>query len=345
MTGNNSTTNRQPTADSFSCVLISIVVLAYNCEKFIMKALDSLINQDYPEKNYEIIITDDGSTDSTGKICDDYAAKYEFIHVTHTKNQGTSCARNVAIPQCNGEYITFCDADDFVSPQMISIVTRIVELQSDADLIAFKYTHELSSKGWAVYDVNAMNLSDFTFMSSEEFCIKVITDVKNFGGFTWNKIVRSEIAKSVPFDESTSVMDDQVWLVDLLCRHQNIRICCTDYVLYCYVLHPNYGQTRNIGRIFNTDGISWHVICVEKELAIKNLPVRIKEHLNNMLYFWAVSNLYQMGRRITDDARLKLKEYIRKHAGTFYFASELPLSQKLKALIKRILSILHIHKY
>ena len=79
--------------------MISIIVPAYNSEKYIQQALNSLINQDIPERNYEIIITGDGSTDSTGRICDSYAEKYSFIHVTHTENFGSSHSRNIALPQ------------------------------------------------------------------------------------------------------------------------------------------------------------------------------------------------------------------------------------------------------
>lgn len=228
---------------------------------------------------------------------------------------------------------------------MISIITRITELQSEADLIAFKYTHELSSDGWNVYDMNSMNSSDFTFPSSEEFLMKVVTDAKNVGGYTWNKLVRGEILKSFPFDENLLGMEDQVWFSNILCKYKNMRICCTNYILYCYVQHPNIGITRDDRKRYNKDGVHWYMICTEKELAIKDLPVRIKERLNSDLYFFAVSNLYQMGRKMTDDTRQKVKEYISKYAGTCYFRSKRPLIQKIKTLIKHILVSLHVYKY
>ncbi|MBQ9627772.1 MAG: glycosyltransferase family 2 protein, partial [Synergistaceae bacterium] len=173
---------------SDSDILISIIMPVYNCEKFIRQALDSLINQDCPEKNYEIVITDDGSTDSTGKICDDYAAKYSFIHVTHTMNMGVSHARNTAMFQCKGEYITFCDGDDEVSPQLISVLTRAVDIYGKPDIIAYSHFKIMPSEGWPVYDIKNMKSSEAELIDSETLIIRTAC---SWGGYSWNKIFRS----------------------------------------------------------------------------------------------------------------------------------------------------------
>lgn len=228
---------------------------------------------------------------------------------------------------------------------MIAILTRIIELHSDADIIAFKYANSFPNNDFPVYDINDIKESDSAFMNSEDFCVKVITDMKNVGGFTWNKLIRSEITKSIPFDENTSVMDDQTWVVKVLCTYKDLRICCTNYILYCYVLHENYGQTRNISRVYKSDGLSWFVVCVEKELAIKDIPEKVKTQLEGSMYFCAITNLYHMGRLMTDETRKKLKGYVRKYAYTYYFRSGLPLFQKIKAAVKHVLVWLHIHRH
>lgn len=98
-------------------MLISIIVPVYNVEKYLRQCLDSLINQTY--KNIEIIIVDDGSTDNSGKICDEYEKKYKQIKVIHKKNEGLGFARNTGLENIHGEYVTFVDSDDYVDNNLI----------------------------------------------------------------------------------------------------------------------------------------------------------------------------------------------------------------------------------
>lgn len=118
--------------------LISVIIPIYNVEKYLRKCVGSVVNQTY--KNLEIILIDDGSTDSCGKICDEYAEEDSRILVKHTNNQGPASARNIGIDICSGEYISFIDSDDFVSSQYIeSLYSTMVEFNSD---IVFTYEGE-----------------------------------------------------------------------------------------------------------------------------------------------------------------------------------------------------------
>ncbi len=96
--------------------LISIIVPVYNVQLFLRECIDSLITQTYP--NLEIILVDDGSTDASGEICDEYASKDERIIVVHKQNGGLSEARNIGIDKATGRYIGFVDSDDWISPDM-----------------------------------------------------------------------------------------------------------------------------------------------------------------------------------------------------------------------------------
>ena len=91
---------------------ISIVIPVYNVESFIKKCLDSIINQTYG--NFEVILVDDGSTDKSGSICDEYASKDKRIKVYHKKNGGAARARNFGINKISGDYLFFVDGDDYI---------------------------------------------------------------------------------------------------------------------------------------------------------------------------------------------------------------------------------------
>lgn len=96
--------------------LISVIVTAYNIEKYLTRCVDSLLAQTY--KSMEVILVDDGSDDDTPHLCDSYAEKYDFIFVIHKDNEGPSAARNAGLEIAKGEYIGYVDGDDWVEPDM-----------------------------------------------------------------------------------------------------------------------------------------------------------------------------------------------------------------------------------
>ena len=104
---------------------ISIIIPVYNVEDYLPQCIDSILIQSY--KNIEIILVDDGSTDASGRICDDYAKSDNRICVIHTKNGGQSRARNIGIDSAKGEYITFVDADDTITTDYIATLFTLLK--------------------------------------------------------------------------------------------------------------------------------------------------------------------------------------------------------------------------
>ena len=112
---------------------ITVIVPIYNVENYLIKCLDSIINQTY--NNIQLIMVDDGSTDESGKICDDYVARHEKkmdICVIHQQNKGLSCARNIGIENTKGKYVCFIDSDDYIELDMLeNLYKAIKENKSD----------------------------------------------------------------------------------------------------------------------------------------------------------------------------------------------------------------------
>ena len=104
--------------------LISIIVPCYNVEKYLQKCVDSILNQTY--RNIEVILVDDGSTDSTPQMCDEFLEKDERVKVIHKANGGLSDARNVAIDCFKGEYVTFIDSDDYVALDFVETLFGLI---------------------------------------------------------------------------------------------------------------------------------------------------------------------------------------------------------------------------
>lgn len=102
--------------------MISIIVPVYNVEKYLKQCLDSLVCQTY--QDIEVIMIDDGSTDSSGKICDEYAQKYPNFFVYHKENEGLGMARNTGLKYITGGYVTFVDSDDYLQDSCIEILYK-----------------------------------------------------------------------------------------------------------------------------------------------------------------------------------------------------------------------------
>ena len=123
--------------------LVSVIVPVFNVRPYIVEALDSVINQTY--SNLEIILIDDGSTDGSGEVCDEYAARDKRIVVIHQKNNGVSSARNAGLDVMHGEAVAFLDPDDAYRSEFISTMVAAMNREK-ADIVMCKYTNHRTNK-------------------------------------------------------------------------------------------------------------------------------------------------------------------------------------------------------
>lgn len=114
--------------------MISVVIPVYNVEKYLNECIESVLTQTYTD--YEIILVDDGSTDSSGHICDDYMTADSRVRVIHQKNGGLSAARNTGLKEAKGEYIYFLDSDDYIEEYTLEYLVE-VSVKENADVVFF----------------------------------------------------------------------------------------------------------------------------------------------------------------------------------------------------------------
>ena len=113
---------------------ITVVIPVYNVEKYLKKCVDSVEKQTY--KNFEVILVDDGSTDSSGELCDALAKENDNIRVIHQENKGLGGARNTGIKSCNTEYIMFLDSDDYIHPELLEKCVDVLK-KNNCDIVLF----------------------------------------------------------------------------------------------------------------------------------------------------------------------------------------------------------------
>ena len=172
--------------------LISVIVPAYNVEKYLARCLDSILTQTYT--NIEVILIDDGSTDETGRICDDYAGKDERVKVIHQVNQGLAEVRNVGLREAKGEWIQFVDSDDWIEPNTLETCYRYAQ-EYNADIVSFQYIQETDS-GKSYSAVKEHKPPEV--MTSEK-ALSVIFIPQFIDVAAWNKLVRKECYHGVVY--------------------------------------------------------------------------------------------------------------------------------------------------
>ncbi|URZ87627.1 glycosyltransferase family 2 protein [Floricoccus penangensis] len=182
--------------------MISVIIPVYNGERYIERCLNSLINQNY--KNFEIIIIDDGSLDSTQEIINQAYSKDKRIKYFYQKNQGVSVARNKGIEVSKGKYITFLDVDDYFNNERFNI---FADSNPEFDIII---------TGYKSIDEFGNLLNDFSFSESfilNENIIDYIINDSRVNGYCWNKYYSKEIIDNnkIKFSESLDFAEDLIF--------------------------------------------------------------------------------------------------------------------------------------
>ena len=136
-------------------MLISVIIPVYNVEDYLHYAIESLEKQTY--KNFEIILVNDGSTDDSGKLCDEYSEKYSNVRVFHKENGGLSDARNFGVQKAKGEFITFLDPDDYLEVYSLELLAGIQE-KYNCDIVS---TRVKATELYNVYSNHSLTEEDF----------------------------------------------------------------------------------------------------------------------------------------------------------------------------------------
>ena len=203
--------------------VVSVIVPVYNVGNYIGRCIDSILKQDYNE--LEIILIDDGSTDNSGVICDDYAKTDDRIIVIHTENRGVSSARNEGLKIATGEYVAFIDGDDWVDEKFIGIlVDLILTSKSDMAICSMLYCYDKNPQTSFLYTDN------YEIFGQKEIFSKILLSEK-IGGFLSNKLFKKSLIRTF-MNENIHMSEDFVFCAEYL---KNItKVAFIDLPLYYY---------------------------------------------------------------------------------------------------------------
>ncbi|MCL2074275.1 MAG: glycosyltransferase [Marinilabiliaceae bacterium] len=187
--------------------LLSVIIPCYNVEKFIDKCLSSIVVQTY--NNLEIILINDGSTDTTGDICDVWQKRDSRIQVIHKQNEGASNARKDGVNIASGQFITFADADDWTEPRMYSdMMTALINTNSDIAMCSFCYVWE---DGRIEHNVPE-DLKGKNEIVPRKEAVLLLLDNQKWYSVMWDKIFKKSLFENIDFPEGRGLADDFVTL-------------------------------------------------------------------------------------------------------------------------------------
>lgn len=176
-------------------MFISIVVPVYNVADYLHYAIDSLLKQTY--QNFEVILVNDGSTDDSPRLCEDYAREYENIHVFHKGNGGLSDARNFGVTKANSDWIFFLDPDDYLEEYTLELIVKIHE-EHHADLISTKVKATSEYNAYTSYKLQESDYKDLVPFTKEK-ALEAMLDDKFATVSACAKLYHRSILEKAPF--------------------------------------------------------------------------------------------------------------------------------------------------
>lgn len=215
---------------------ISIIIPIYNAEKTLNRCLDSIKQQIF--NDFEVLLIDDGSKDSSLTICKSYTSKDSRFKVFEKENGGASSARNIGLNNAKGEYIAFCDSDDYVEPEWL---IQFINGMSHADIvISFFYKFKNEKKDTISYTYVCNDIA-YGWASLEQL---------GQAGFLWNKCFRSKIIRehNIKFNENYVLDEDEEFVSHYLMYAK--KLVWGNKPTYNY-FEPNWNEKYNDEKVFN----------------------------------------------------------------------------------------------
>lgn len=214
--------------------MVSIIVPIYNAEQYLRRCVDSILNQEYTD--YELLLVNDGSTDASGDICEEYGDRDPRVIVIQKENTGVSDSRNRALERARGKYLQFLDSDDWITPDATRLFVRAAE-EYGCDMVISDFYRvvggRLSPKG---------DIEEEGVLTREEFAAHMMENPADFYyGVLWNKLYRRDIVEEHKLRMDTDIS----WCEDFMFNLEYIR-----YAKVFYALHaPIYYYVKRKGSL------------------------------------------------------------------------------------------------
>lgn len=300
--------------DNIGSPLVSIIVPVYNEEMYLDDCISSIISQTY--KNFELILVDDGSTNTAGKICDKWASKYKQIHVIHKQNEGLSSARITGLSHSSGEWITFVDNDDIIYKDMLNILMNHV--QKDIDIVAGgRFDTEHPEK------VNWPNSFESYTSKGSEVCEKIGKDQqKTIITPLWGKIYRRSFLDKFDLLKYKSLCPT-IYFEDVLMTpilfNEAKNICIIKAPLYIHrSVDTSISRSGKLNSFYYEQIDSGNILvkyCKKHQLK-ETYEYELAIYIHSIIRIYCLINLY-LGKDDAKEYKQKIKKYFKKYYSSY----------------------------
>ena len=246
----------------------SVIIPVYNVEKYLDQCIQSVLNQ--PFKDFEVILVDDGATDSSGKMCDGYAARDSRVQVIHQENGGLGQARNAGLCAAKGEWILFLDSDDYWTDNGLQLIAEKIKVWPEERIFVTKWT----SFGPQLKPVQNVGGPMNCFTEGPKTFSTVIEAIQTYeklcGWAIWKLVIHRSLICDAPllFLPTVRNGEDLYWGVHLFCRCRNI--CFLNIQLCCYRVQNN----GTLSELSAVNALNWmtSIFRTAKAFASENIP-------------------------------------------------------------------------
>lgn len=313
--------------------LISIIVPAYNVEKYIGKCVDSILRQNYT--NFELLLIDDGSTDSTAFLCDTYAQRDSRVKCFHKTNGGLSDARNYGLERMTGKYVTFIDGDDYVSDSYISNLVRMISIESDIQ-IAMIPGQMLRESDSPVNDKG----NDIEVLSAVDAMKKMMLR-QNITHTSWGKLFTVNLWDDIRFPVGQNYEDYATTYHVFL--HAK-KVAYSFNRLYYYIQHDNSimhqaCSKKTLSVLDVSDTVTDDIIKKCRECQIEARALQTAVYLKNM------QSILNTGLEAFPSYQKRIVHMVKRNVKSLLSAKQVPRNDKVKILLLMINKRLFLKVY
>lgn len=209
---------------------LSIIVPIYKVEQYLSKCVESLLDQDLPREEYEIILVDDGSPDNCLAICEEYARAHDNVRVVHRENGGLSAARNSGIEVAQGQYVQFVDSDDYLEP---NVLKTLVEKMDADHLDVLRFNYQNVNERYEVFEPNKISKPFVDYRDEACDGLTFLNERLGYGCYAWQFMLRRELLENCVFKEGI-YFEDMEWTPRLLLKAS--KVTSTDLMVYNYLM-------------------------------------------------------------------------------------------------------------
>lgn len=288
---------------------ISVIIPIFNVEKYLKRCVDSVLRQE--NVTQEIILVDDGSTDSSVEICDEYAAKFPEIKCLHISNSGPSTAKNKGYDIATGNYLAFIDSDDEIKPNMFSSMLQS-GYKHDADIVCCNYIQ--------VNEDGSFEHTDYTgeeYVLNQDEALKAILIKDKIYSQCWTKIYKRATMEANHIRNTDGLKTDEDFIYNIQAFACSKTVCIVDLPLYIYT-----HRTRSLSKDYYNDHIYQYI---DNRILRLDLVERIiKEHFPHLqeyctyhciFYYNELIGKIALHPKVFNDKKVKyVVSYIKNHS-------------------------------